>query len=124
MTEGGGSGRGGSEGREEERGGGGGAFELPVPVLQVLPSLLLPASTGDQEGVVRTNCFDSLDRTNMVQTFLARRVLEVVLCHIDLMLQRPGLDLQLAFPPRRRPCGPSGQTTATSSRGATLAPGP
>lgn len=32
-----------------------------------------------QEGVFRTNCVDCLDRTNVVQSLLARRSLKIVL---------------------------------------------
>lgn len=39
-----------------------------------------------QNGVVRTNCLDSLDRTNLIQTKVACNVLSTILikCGIDL----------------------------------------
>jgi len=38
---------------------------------------------GEQTGVVRTNCMDNLDRTNVVQSLLARRVLLKALGAVD-----------------------------------------
>jgi hypothetical protein len=37
------------------------------------------ALIGQQEGVFRTNCIDCLDRTNVVQSMLARRSLQYAL---------------------------------------------
>jgi len=50
-----------------------------------------------QRGVVRANCFDSLDRTNMAQQVMAARALEMALIRTDLLLERPGLHLDLAY---------------------------
>jgi hypothetical protein len=41
-----------------------------------------------QEGVFRTNCIDNLDRTNVVQSTLAREVLNAQLLHAG-VFQRP-----------------------------------
>lgn len=54
-----------------------------------------------QKGVVRTNCVDCLDRTNVVQALLGRRALEVLLS--DLLLMEAGGDLATAFPEVRPP---------------------
>lgn len=35
-----------------------------------------------QKGVIRTNCIDCLDRTNVVQSFIAKKVLEIQLCEM------------------------------------------
>jgi hypothetical protein len=40
-----------------------------------------------QSGVVRTNCIDCLDRTNVVQSALARRVLNKHLMHLGVTTQ-------------------------------------
>lgn len=50
-----------------------------------------------QVGVVRVNCFDSLDRTNMAQATLARRTLEMVLTRLGLMMARPGVTLASVY---------------------------
>ena len=41
-----------------------------------------------QEGVFRTNCIDCLDRTNVVQSMLARRSLDLVLKVISIKLKQ------------------------------------
>jgi len=38
-----------------------------------------------QDGVFRTNCIDCLDRTNVVQGMLAKRVLNEVLYRLDVL---------------------------------------
>jgi len=38
-----------------------------------------------QDGVFRTNCIDCLDRTNVVQGMLAKRVLNEVLNRLDVL---------------------------------------
>lgn len=45
-----------------------------------------------QEGVFRTNCVDCLDRTNVVQSMLARRSLNGVLHKLDVL--KPGQNVQ------------------------------
>lgn len=40
-----------------------------------------------QSGVFRTNCIDTLDRTNVVQGLLARKTLEHILCEKGLLIQ-------------------------------------
>lgn len=42
----------------------------------------------EQEGVFRTNCIDCLDRTNVVQSLLARRSLTLVL-QVKILLSNP-----------------------------------
>ena len=49
-----------------------------------------------QSGVVRTNCIDCLDRTNVVQGVLGRKHLESVLRRLQLL--QPGTGLPEAFP--------------------------
>ena len=49
-----------------------------------------------QSGVVRTNCIDCLDRTNVVQALLGRKHLESVLRRLQLL--QPGNGLPEAFP--------------------------
>eukprot|EP00892_Ulva_mutabilis_P011567 jgi/Ulvmu1/8783/UM048_0038.1 len=51
---------------------------------------------GQQKGVVRTNCIDCLDRTNVVQALLGRRALEALLS--DLLLMDSGSPLATSFP--------------------------
>jgi hypothetical protein len=41
----------------------------------------------DQNSIVRTNCIDCLDRTNVVQSILARRSLEIQLKEIGVLMQ-------------------------------------
>lgn len=38
-----------------------------------------------QDGVFRTNCIDCLDRTNVVQSMLAKRVLNEVLSRLEIL---------------------------------------
>lgn len=38
-----------------------------------------------QDGVFRTNCIDCLDRTNVVQSMLAKRVLNEVLAKLEVL---------------------------------------
>ena len=49
-----------------------------------------------QSGIVRTNCIDCLDRTNVVQGVLGRKHLESVLRRLQLL--QPGNGLPEAFP--------------------------
>lgn len=49
-----------------------------------------------QKGVVRTNCVDCLDRTNVVQALLGRRALESLLS--DLLLMDSGSTIAASFP--------------------------
>lgn len=44
----------------------------------------------EQKGVMRTNCLDCLDRTNVVQTKLTFRIVEVILDQIKNMNRRNG----------------------------------
>ncbi|CAG9764063.1 unnamed protein product [Ceutorhynchus assimilis] len=50
-----------------------------------------------QEGVFRTNCIDCLDRTNVVQSMLAHRNLEIVLRKFDILSPDQKLEMQLSF---------------------------
>lgn len=50
-----------------------------------------------QTGVFRTNCIDCLDRTNVVQSLLARRNLAAVLRRVSVLQEHMSLDHQAAF---------------------------
>ncbi|XP_072390142.1 phosphatidylinositol-3-phosphatase SAC1 [Diabrotica undecimpunctata] len=50
-----------------------------------------------QDGVFRTNCIDCLDRTNVVQSMLAHRNLEVVLRKLNILHQNQNLEFQYSF---------------------------
>ena len=50
-----------------------------------------------QEGVFRTNCVDCLDRTNVVQSMLARRNLEIVLRKLNILSRNQRLDPTNSF---------------------------
>lgn len=50
-----------------------------------------------QTGVVRTNCMDSLDRTNVVQSLIASENLSQVLRHIQVLSERDGIDSHCEF---------------------------
>ncbi|VEN48952.1 unnamed protein product [Callosobruchus maculatus] len=50
-----------------------------------------------QEGVFRTNCIDCLDRTNVVQSMLAHRNLEIVLKKLNILQQNQHLEEQISF---------------------------
>lgn len=50
-----------------------------------------------QEGVFRTNCVDCLDRTNVVQSMLAHRNLEIVLRKLQILAPGAPLDSQISF---------------------------
>nr|CAI5836938.1 unnamed protein product [Callosobruchus analis] len=50
-----------------------------------------------QEGVFRTNCIDCLDRTNVVQSMLAHRNLEIVLKKLSILQQHQHLEDQISF---------------------------
>lgn len=52
-----------------------------------------------QSGVLRINCIDCLDRTNVVQGWLARRQLDRLLA--DLQLLPAGSSIREAFPEAR-----------------------
>jgi len=51
-----------------------------------------------QQGVVRVNCIDCLDRTNVVQGVLARKAVEVMLRELGLMPSGSTLTLPEAYP--------------------------
>lgn len=53
-----------------------------------------------QRGALRVNCIDCLDRTNVVQGWLARKQLERLLAQLGLLA--PGTPLPEAFPEARR----------------------
>lgn len=56
-----------------------------------------------QKGVIRTNCIDCLDRTNVVQGWLARKQLEALLTRLSILPATSSL--ADAFPVvRHRPC--------------------
>ncbi|XP_056638970.1 phosphatidylinositol-3-phosphatase SAC1 [Diorhabda sublineata] len=50
-----------------------------------------------QDGVFRTNCIDCLDRTNVVQSMLAHRNLEIVLRKLNILHQNQNLEFQYSF---------------------------
>ena len=50
------------------------------------------ALQSQQTGVIRTNCVDCLDRTNVVQTLLARRILEQQLKTYDIIKYNESID--------------------------------
>ncbi|XP_044746313.1 phosphatidylinositol-3-phosphatase SAC1-A [Coccinella septempunctata] len=50
-----------------------------------------------QEGVFRTNCVDCLDRTNVVQSMLAHRNLEIVLRKLQILTPGGLLESQISF---------------------------
>lgn len=50
-----------------------------------------------QNGVFRTNCIDCLDRTNVVQSMLARRNLQVVLVRLGVLPESARIENQLVF---------------------------
>ena len=52
--------------------------------------------SAEQSGVLRVNCIDCLDRTNVVQGWLARRQLDLLLA--DLQLLPAGSSIKEAFP--------------------------
>lgn len=37
-----------------------------------------------QNGIIRTNCMDCLDRTNVVQSVIARKLLHIILSDLDI----------------------------------------
>jgi hypothetical protein len=45
-----------------------------------------------QTGIFRTNCVDCLDRTNVVQTLLAKRILEQQLKHYNIIKYHETID--------------------------------
>lgn len=51
----------------------------------------------EQEGVFRTNCIDCLDRTNVVQSMLARKHLQAVLTRMGILSERQRIEDQLSF---------------------------
>ncbi|KAJ8912853.1 hypothetical protein NQ315_007985 [Exocentrus adspersus] len=53
--------------------------------------------TSLQEGVFRTNCIDCLDRTNVVQSMLAHRNLEIVLRKLGILQPNQNLEHQYSF---------------------------
>lgn len=50
-----------------------------------------------QTGVFRTNCVDCLDRTNVVQTLLAKRMLEKQLRHYHIIKANENIDSYPTF---------------------------
>lgn len=44
----------------------------------------------EQKGIVRTNCLDCLDRTNVTQTMIAKRILETILDRIKELNRKIG----------------------------------
>lgn len=44
----------------------------------------------EQKGIVRTNCLDCLDRTNVTQTMIAKRILESILDRIKELNRKLG----------------------------------
>lgn len=58
-----------------------------------------------QSGVLRINCIDCLDRTNVVQGWLARKQLDHLLSQLSLLPQ--GSSIREAFPEVRQPSIPS-----------------
>lgn len=50
-----------------------------------------------QDGVFRTNCIDCLDRTNVVQSLLAHRNLEIVLKKLNILQADQSLQYQYSF---------------------------
>jgi hypothetical protein len=67
-----------------------------------------------QHGTFRTNCIDCLDRTNVVQAFVARKALESFLR--SLLLLSPEQEMAAQFPEVRRPPTCSGLIQASNSR--------
>lgn len=50
-----------------------------------------------QDGIFRTNCIDCLDRTNVVQSMLAHRNLEMVLKKLNILQPNQSLEYQYSF---------------------------
>lgn len=61
----------------------------------------LPGDNSRQRGVVRVNCIDCLDRTNVVQGLLGRKHLEYVLDRAGLLDATDILALPNTFPQAR-----------------------
>ena len=74
-----------------------------------------------QKGVVRTNCVDCLDRTNVVQALLGRRTLESLLS--DLLRMEAGGTLPPAFPQVLPPVLPPVCVLLSCAVGAALSAG-
>ncbi|XP_045625432.1 phosphatidylinositol-3-phosphatase SAC1 [Procambarus clarkii] len=51
----------------------------------------------EQEGVFRTNCIDCLDRTNVVQSMLARKQLQSVLTRMGILSENQKIEDQFSF---------------------------
>ncbi|ROT62709.1 phosphatidylinositol-3-phosphatase SAC1 [Penaeus vannamei] len=51
----------------------------------------------EQEGVFRTNCIDCLDRTNVVQSMLARKQLQSVLTRMAILIEKQKIQDQFSF---------------------------
>ena len=47
--------------------------------------------SSQQKGVCRTNCMDCLDRTNVVQSCIARRLLHEILVEAELVNKNPSV---------------------------------
>ena len=69
-----------------------------------------------QAGVMRVNCIDCLDRTNVVQGLLGRKHLEATLTRAGLL--PPGATLETAFPAVR--CASLCSLDCCTSRGMQL----
>ena len=54
-------------------------------------------NTTSQHGTFRTNCIDCLDRTNVVQSMLARRFLQTVLCSVNVLQEGEQLETHVEF---------------------------
>lgn len=62
-----------------------GFFVGNVDLLTAEGPLILTKVIRKQSGVIRTNCIDCLDRTNLVQSFIARRMLIQQLKHLSIL---------------------------------------
>ncbi|XP_042228940.1 phosphatidylinositol-3-phosphatase SAC1-like [Homarus americanus] len=51
----------------------------------------------EQEGIFRTNCIDCLDRTNVVQSMLARKQLQSVLTRMGILSENQKIEDQFSF---------------------------
>ena len=56
-----------------------------------------PTSATLQDGTFRTNCIDCLDRTNVVQSMLARRSLQTVLRSVNVLMEEELLESNAEF---------------------------
>lgn len=65
----------------------------------ILQSYFSPTSSKFQTGIIRTNCIDCLDRTNVVQSTFAKQILKQFVVHLGLPPIGSGVDggLDVAF---------------------------